>query len=67
MARRGTGAPPGFPAFADALTRLHDPADPIDVSPEGAAWRRLAYDEFLAGQVSLALVRANVRRLRAGR
>ncbi len=33
------------------------------MSPEGAAWRRLAYDEFLAGQVSLALTRANVRRL----
>ncbi len=42
---------------------MHDPKDPIDVSPEGAAWRRLAYDEFLAGQVSLALVRANARRL----
>ena len=52
-----------FPPFAAALKRLHDPADPIDVSPEGAAWRRLAYDEFLAGQVSLALMRANVRRL----
>ena len=52
-----------FPPFAAALQRLHDPADPIDVSPEGAAWRRLAYDEFLAGQLSLALMRANVRRL----
>ncbi|TIM17157.1 MAG: ATP-dependent DNA helicase RecG, partial [Mesorhizobium sp.] len=40
-----------------------NPADPIDVSVDGAAWRRLAYDEFLAGQVSLALVRAKVRRL----
>jgi ATP-dependent DNA helicase RecG len=52
-----------FPTFAGSLARLHDPKDPIDVSPEGAAWRRLAYDEFLAGQVSLALVRANARRL----
>jgi ATP-dependent DNA helicase RecG len=52
-----------LPAFGTALTRLHDPKNPIDVSPEGAAWRRLAYDEFLAGQVSLALTRANVRRL----
>ena len=55
-----------FPPFAEALRRLHNPADPIDVSPDSAAWRRLAYDEFLAGQVSLALVRAKVRRL-AGR
>ncbi|RVD40977.1 ATP-dependent DNA helicase RecG, partial [Mesorhizobium sp. M4B.F.Ca.ET.019.03.1.1] len=52
-----------FPAFADALTRIHYPADPIDVAIEGAAWRRLAYDELLAGQVSLALVRARIRRL----
>ncbi|ESZ33085.1 ATP-dependent DNA helicase RecG [Mesorhizobium sp. L2C067A000] len=52
-----------FPAFADALARVHYPADPIDVAIEGVAWRRLAYDELLAGQVSLALVRAKVRRL----
>ncbi|WP_027058806.1 ATP-dependent DNA helicase RecG [Mesorhizobium loti] len=52
-----------FPTFADALTRIHNPADPIDVSIDGAAWRRLAYDELLAGQVSLALVRAKVHRL----
>ena len=51
-----------FPPLAAALARLHDPKDPFDVSPEGAAWRRLAYDEFLAGQVSLALIRARRRR-----
>ncbi|PBB33944.1 ATP-dependent DNA helicase RecG [Mesorhizobium sp. WSM3868] len=52
-----------FPSFGDALTRIHYPKDPIDVAVEGAAWRRLAYDELLAGQVSLALVRARIRRL----
>src|SRR5262245_7736060 len=52
-----------FPPFGDALRRLHSPADPIDVSPQNAAWRRLAYDELLAGQISLALVRARTRRL----
>ena len=52
-----------FPALADALKRLHDPADPADADPNGAAWRRLAYDEFLASQVSLALVRARTRKL----
>ncbi|TJW15014.1 MAG: ATP-dependent DNA helicase RecG [Mesorhizobium sp.] len=52
-----------FPAFGDALARIHNPSDPIDISIDGAAWRRLAYDELLAGQVSLALVRAKVRRL----
>jgi ATP-dependent DNA helicase RecG len=52
-----------FPSFGDALARIHNPADPIDVSIDGAAWRRLAYDELLAGQVSLALVRSKIRRL----
>ncbi|HEY5819412.1 MAG TPA: ATP-dependent DNA helicase RecG [Mesorhizobium sp.] len=55
-----------FPSFTEALRRIHNPADPIDVSPENAAWRRLGYDEFLAGQIALALVRARVRRA-AGR
>ncbi|MGO4838808.1 DEAD/DEAH box helicase, partial [Rhizobiaceae sp. 2RAB30] len=52
-----------FPTFGDALDRIHHPADPIDLSPDSVAWRRLAYDEFLAGQLSLALVRNRVRRL----
>ncbi|WP_457153367.1 ATP-dependent DNA helicase RecG [Mesorhizobium sp. P5_C1] len=52
-----------FPTFGDALARIQNPADPIDVSIDGAAWRRLAYDELLAGQVSLALVRTKIRRL----
>ncbi|WP_137113826.1 ATP-dependent DNA helicase RecG [Mesorhizobium sp. GR13] len=55
-----------FPDFGAALRRIHNPADPIDTSPESVAWRRLAYDEFLAGQIALALVRARVRRA-AGR
>jgi len=41
---------------------LHRPDDPADVQPEGAAWSRLAYDEFLAGQLALALMRAHLRR-----
>ena len=52
-----------FPLFGEALQRLHNPADPIDVAPENPAWRRLAYDELLAGQISLALVRARTKRL----
>jgi ATP-dependent DNA helicase RecG len=51
-----------FPTFAEALRILHRPAEPADALPEGSAWSRLAYDEFLAGQVALALVRAHVRR-----
>src|SRR5471030_2255931 len=51
-----------FPAFADALRHLHRPAEPHDILPESLAWTRLAYDELLAGQLALALVRAHMRR-----
>src|SRR5262245_49953861 len=51
-----------FPLFADALRLLHRPSEPADLLPEGLAWSRLAYDEFLAGQLALALVRAHLRR-----
>jgi len=53
----------GFPAFAEALKILHRPAEPADLRPEGPAWSRLAYDELLAGQLALALVRAHQRKL----
>jgi ATP-dependent DNA helicase RecG len=51
-----------FPTFSAALRHLHRPADPRDISPEKPAWTRLAYDELLAGQLALALVRAHMRR-----
>lgn len=53
----------GFPGFRQALHTLHLPDDPHDISLESATRRRLAYDEFLAGQLALALVRAKTRRL----
>jgi len=52
----------GFPEFAGALRTLHHPAEPTDILPEGKPWSRLAYDELLAGQLALALVRAHQRR-----
>jgi len=55
-----------FPAFVDALRHLHRPAQPHDIKPEGRAWIRLAYDELLAGQLALGLLRAHMRR-QAGR
>jgi ATP-dependent DNA helicase RecG len=51
-----------YPTFADALKTLHRPASPADLLPESHAWMRLAYDELLAGQLALALVRAHLRR-----
>jgi ATP-dependent DNA helicase RecG len=55
-----------WPGFGDALRALHRPAEPTDLALEGPAWSRLAYDEILAGQLALALVRAHMRR-RGGR
>jgi ATP-dependent DNA helicase RecG len=51
-----------YPPFADALRAVHHPAEPGDVLPTTTAWSRLAYDELLAGQLALALVRAHMRR-----
>jgi ATP-dependent DNA helicase RecG len=38
-------------------------ARPSDIDPQAPARRRLAYDEFLAGQLSLALVRQRLRKV----
>jgi ATP-dependent DNA helicase RecG len=53
-----------LPPFAQALCALHRPDEPRDVSPESPAWTRLAYDELFAGQLALALMRANMKRQR---
>ncbi len=55
-----------FPGFADALRAIHRPAAPDDIKPDSAAWSRLAYDELLANQLALTLLRAHMRN-RAGR
>ena len=46
-----------WPTFPDALHRLHRPLCEDDIRPESPARRRLAYDELLASQVALGLVR----------
>jgi ATP-dependent DNA helicase RecG len=56
----------GFPSFAEALRSVHRPPAPQDLTPQSAAWSRLAYDELLAGQLALALLRGHMR-TRAGR
>ncbi|MBS0247433.1 MAG: ATP-dependent DNA helicase RecG [Proteobacteria bacterium] len=55
-----------FPGFTQALRSLHKPTEPHDIMPESPAWTRLAFDELLAGQLALALMRAHMRR-QAGR
>ncbi len=52
----------GFPPIAEALHRVHVPLELTDILPEGPFWSRLALDELLAGQLALALVRAQLRR-----
>ncbi|MBF9234564.1 ATP-dependent DNA helicase RecG [Microvirga alba] len=56
-----------LPDFGAALLALHKPGSAAQVSEEALAKsaqrRRLAYDELLASQLALALVRSRMRRL----
>ena len=50
-----------WPDFATALLRLHRVVDATDVSPGSVPWQRLAYDELLAGQLALGMMRSQKR------
>ncbi|SET73989.1 ATP-dependent DNA helicase RecG [Paracoccus homiensis] len=52
----------GWPDFATALHQAHHPDSAQGLSPASPARARLAYDEFLAHQMTLALVRREKRR-----
>ncbi|RYH10331.1 ATP-dependent DNA helicase RecG [Tropicimonas sp. IMCC6043] len=52
----------GWPAWHLAVAAAHAPEGAADVSPDSAQRRRLAYDEFFAHQVTLALARRIERR-----
>ncbi len=53
-----------LPPFADALRAVHQASDaPPEESDKNPARRRLAYDELLASQLALAMVRNRMRRL----
>ena len=51
----------GWPSFRDALRRLHHPDDAADVSAGSSPLQRLAYDELLANQLALAIVRESFK------
>jgi len=51
-----------FPPIREALARVHQPIELTDILPDGPFWSRLAFDELLAGQLALALIRAQLRR-----
>ena len=53
----------GWPDFGDALRTLHAPKERQDIEPHSPYMQRLAYDELLASQLALAMVRANMRNL----
>ncbi len=52
----------GWPDWHDAVERAHAPRAMSDLAATAPARERLAYDEFLAHQLTLALARANLRR-----
>ena len=47
----------GWPDWPSALKQAHAPGDEADLSPLTPPRRRLAYDELLANQLAIALVR----------
>ena len=55
-----------WPAWHEALAAVHNPGTEADLLPDTPAHERLAYDEILASQLAVALVRAR-RRRRPGR
>jgi ATP-dependent DNA helicase RecG len=52
----------GWPAWRDAMAKAQVPEDAADLRPDNVARTRLAYDELLASQLAMALVRAHMRR-----
>ncbi len=51
-----------YDTFRASLRRLHRPEEPQDVEPAAPFRSRLAYDELLAHQLALALVRSDMKR-----
>src|SRR3984957_13853623 len=54
----------GFAPFNDALAAAHTPAHEMDLLPTTLPRLRLAYDELLANQLALTLIRAQMRGVR---
>ncbi|CUH53098.1 ATP-dependent DNA helicase RecG [Shimia marina] len=51
-----------WPSWAAAMAAVHMPQSMEEVSPNSAARERLAYDEFLAHQITLALARSQLQK-----
>jgi ATP-dependent DNA helicase RecG len=53
----------GWPAWRSALAQAQAPERAEELLPDAPARQRLAYDELLANQLAIALVRAHTKRL----
>ena len=51
----------GWCGFREAVRGVHIPEDASDVSPSSPAWQRLAFDELLANQLALGIVRQSFK------
>jgi ATP-dependent DNA helicase RecG len=52
-----------WPSWREAVLALHAPASEADLLPETPARERLAYDELMASQLAVALLREHTKRL----
>ena len=52
----------GWPLWREALSQVHAPQSEVELSPTTSGRRRLGYDELLANQLALLLVREKMRR-----
>jgi ATP-dependent DNA helicase RecG len=50
----------GWPTFKDSLSHIHRPDSLMVLEPDSLARQRLAYDELLAGQLALLIVRQSM-------
>ena len=51
-----------LPCFKEAVWQAHHPQTLADLEPNAPARRRLAYDELLANQIALAIVRGRLKK-----
>ncbi|MBO9473321.1 ATP-dependent DNA helicase RecG [Shimia sp. R10_1] len=51
-----------WPSWSEAMDLVHHPKEMAQVAPNHPARERLAYDEFLAHQITLALARSQLQR-----
>ena len=52
----------GWIGFGQTLRDVHLPQSPTDVTPEAPARSRIAYDELLANQLALGIMRARMKK-----